>query len=234
MTKIFSSFFFIFLFINKSYEKSTIKRQLETNAHNTGYNYGNHNSNYDSSAPCSSQNCKKTWRILGTCLFILFIIIFLLIIICNIINWIKNTRNLNNNINNNKNDNDIDLLKKHYLFQNDLKWIIYNNDMIKYGEDCTICLDNFIINKSRVCFTNCHHIFHFSCLKQYILKSNDTHCPNCKFDFFSLLEDKDINYDSVEIDDSLPNNNIDDDNIKDINKKKDEIMTLKINSVDRI
>ena len=231
MSKIFSIIFFIFLFINKTYEKSNLKRQLESTAHNTGYNYGNHNSNYDSSAPCSSPKCKKSWRIFGICLFIFIIIIFLLILICNIINWIKTTRISNNSsysINDNNNNNN--LLKKHYLFQNDLKLIIYNNDMIKYGEECTICLENFIVNKVRVCLTPCHHIFHFSCLKQYIFKSNDTHCPNCKFDFFSLLEDKDINYDSVEIDDSLPNNNIDDDNIKDVNKKKDEIMILKLNT----
>ena len=231
MSKIFSIIFFIFLFINKTYEKSNLKRQLESTAHNTGYNYGNHNSNYDSSAPCSSPKCKKSWRIFGICLFIFIIIIFLLILICNIINWIKTTRISNNSsysINDNNNNNN--LLKKHYLFQNDLKLIIYNNDMIKYGEECTICLENFIVNKVRVCLTPCHHIFHFSCLKQYILKSNDTHCPNCKFDFFSLLEGKKIDYDLVEIDESLPNNNIDDDNIKDVNKKKDEIMILKLNT----
>jgi glutaredoxin-related protein len=231
MSKIFSIIFFIFLFINKTYEKSNLKRQLESTAHNTGYNYGNHNSNYDSSAPCSSPKCKKSWRIFGICLFILIIIIFLLILICNIINWIKTTRISNNSsysINDNNNNNN--LLKKHYLFQNDLKLIIYNNDMIKYGEECTICLENFIVNKVRVCLTPCHHIFHFSCLKQYIFKSNDTHCPNCKFDFFSLLEGKNIDYDLVEIDESLPNNNIDDDNIKDVNKKKDEIMILKLNT----
>ena len=231
MSKIFSIIFFIFLFINKTYEKSNLKRQLESTAHNTGYNYGNHNSNYDSSAPCSSPKCKKSWRIFGICLFIFIIIIFLLILICNIINWIKTTRISNNSsysINDNNNNNN--LLKKHYLFQNDLKLIIYNNDMIKYGEECTICLENFIVNKVRVCLTPCHHIFHFSCLKQYIFKSNDTHCPNCKFDFFSLLEGKKIDYDLVEIDESLPNNNIDDDNIKDVNKKKDEIMILKLNT----
>ena len=231
MSKIFSIIFFIFLFINKTYEKSNLKRQLESTAHNTGYNYGNHNSNYDSSAPCSSPKCKKSWRIFGICLFIFIIIIFLLILICNIINWIKTTRISNNSsysINDNNNNNN--LLKKHYLFQNDLKLIIYNNDMIKYGEECTICLENFIVNKVRVCLTPCHHIFHFSCLKQYIFKSNDTHCPNCKFDFFSLLEGKNIDYDLVEIDESLPNNNIDDDNIKDVNKKKDEIMILKLNT----
>ena len=231
MSKIFSIIFFIFLFINKTYEKSNLKRQLESTAHNTGYNYGNHNSNYDSSAPCSSPKCKKSWRIFGICLFIFIIIIFLLILICNIINWIKTTRISNNSsysINDNNNNNN--LLKKHYLFQNDLKLIIYNNDMIKYGEECTICLENFIVNKVRVCLTPCHHIFHFSCLKQYIFKSNDTHCPNCKFDFFSVLEGKKIDYDLVEIDESLPNNNIDDDNIKDVNKKKDEIMILKLNT----
>ena len=231
MSKIFSIIFFIFLFINKTYEKSNLKRQLESTAHNTGYNYGNHNSNYDSSAPCSSPKCKKSWRIFGICLFIFIIIIFLLILICNIINWIKTTRISNNSSYSiNDNNNNKDLLKKHYLFKNDLKLIIYNNDMIKYGEECTICLENFIVNKVRVCLTPCHHIFHFSCLKQYILKSNDTHCPNCKFDFFSLLEGKKIDYDLVEIDESLPNNNIDDDNIKDVNKKKDEIMILKLNT----
>ena len=229
MRKIFLIIFFIIIFINKSYENTKIQRQLETTAHNTGYNYGNHNTNYDSSSSCTSQKCKKTWKILEICLFLFLIFIFILIIICHIINRIRNLRiSTQQNLTMNENNN-IYLLKKHYLFQNDLKWIIYKNDIKNYGDECTICLENFIINKIRVCFTPCHHIFHFSCLKKYILKSNDTHCPNCKFDFFNLLEGKKIDYDLVQIDDSLPNNNIDHDIKEEKNKKKNENIILRIN-----
>ena len=230
MRKIFLIIFFIIIFINKSYENTKIQRQLETTAHNTGYNYGNHNTNYESSSSCTSQKCKKTWKkILEICLFLFLIFIFILIIICHIINRIRNSRiSTQQNLTMNENNN-IYLLKKHYLFQNDLKWIIYKNDIKNYGDECTICLENFIINKIRVCFTPCHHIFHFSCLKKYILKSNDTHCPNCKFDFFNLLEGKKIDYDLVQIDDSLPNNNIDDDIKEEKNKKKNENIILRIN-----
>ena len=118
------------------------------------------------------------------------------------------SRNIQGSNMNNENNN---LKKKHYLFQNDLKVQIYNENMIKFCNECTICLEQFIVNKIRICFTPCNHIFHFSCLKEYIIKSNDTHCPNCKFDFFSLLNDKNINYDLVKIDDNYPNDNIDDD-----------------------
>ena len=76
----------------------------------------------------------------------------------------------------------------------------------------------------------CHHVFHFSCLKDYILKSNDTHCPNCKFDFFSLLNGKNINYDLVEIDDNYPNDNIDDDQKKNDNNERDVSLNLNTNN----
>ena len=53
--------------------------------------------------------------------------------------------------------------------------------------------------KIRVYFTLFKHIFHFSCLKEYIIKSNDIYCPNCKFDYLTLPKEKNTNYDLVEI-----------------------------------
>ena len=220
MRKIFLIIFFIIIFINKSYENTKIQRQLETTAHNTGYNYGNHNTNYDSSSSCTSQKCKKTWKILEICLFLFLIFIFILIIICHIINRFRNSRiSTQQNLTMNENNN-IYLLKKHYLFQNDLKWIIYNEDLKKFNENCTICLENFIIEKTKVCHTPCNHIFHFSCLRNYIFQSGDIHCPNCKFDFYSLLKGKDIDLGSFQIKEEMVFDNIDNNNKETDDKEK--------------
>ena len=237
-----SKYIIIFLLITSISSNSNHSKKIEKNKNrnlnnygygngfNTGYydstGYYNGNS-YDSTNPnpCSSEKCKKNYAIIGYIFFGILLFFFILIIIYNIYLCLRRNDNTSSSYepNYNMNIENNNLKKKHYLFQNDLKYQIYNENMAKFGNECTICLETFIVNKIRVCFTPCKHIFHFSCLKEYIIKSNDTHCPNCKFDFFTLLKDKNINYDLVEIDDNYPNDNIDDDEKKDDNNERDDV-----------
>ena len=71
--------------------------------------------------------------------------------------------------------------RKHLLFQSILIPQIYDKEE---EEVCAICLQNLKIKKSKVCFTNCKHVFHFYCLKKYVLNSDKTICPLCKEDLF--------------------------------------------------
>ena len=175
---------------------------------------------------CTSKECIKGEISIFLYLFIaVFIVMFSCIGIYYLYKCIRkhfliNTLNNNNNNNNVENDNISEennsksdsLIIKYYLFQNDLKWIIYNDNLKKFNENCTICLENFILGKTKVSHTPCNHIFHFSCLRNYIFQSGDIHCPNCKFDFFSLINEKDIDFSSFQIKEELLFDNIDNSN----------------------
>lgn len=65
------------------------------------------------------------------------------------------------------------------IFENSLKPIPFNNEIGKYNTNCTICIENF--NKDQpVCFTECCHVFHNNCLKQWLITNiMNPKCPNC-------------------------------------------------------
>ena len=168
---------------------------------------------------CTSKECIKSE--MSQFLYLFIVVVLIMISGLGIYYLYKCIRNLyldnnannahgyeNNNISKEKNSKNDSLIIKYYLFQNDLKWIIYNEDLKKFNENCTICLENFIIEKTKVCHTPCNHIFHFSCLRNYIFQSGDIHCPNCKFDFYSLLKGKDIDLGSFQINEEILSDNI--------------------------
>ena len=181
---------------------------------------------------CTSKECIKGEISIFLYLFIaVFIVMFSCVGIYYLYKCIRkhfliNTLNNNNNNNNVENDNISEennsksdsLIIKYYLFQNDLKWIIYNDNLKKFNENCTICLENFILEKTKVCHTPCNHIFHFSCLRNYIFQTGDIHCPNCKFDFLSLIKGKDIDFSSFQINEEIFVDNINNMN-EEINNK---------------
>jgi hypothetical protein len=78
-------------------------------------------------------------------------------------------------------------LKVNYLFQNNMKPEIYSERFGKDEKECTICLNKFILNKSKIVLTPCHHFFHFYCLKKYLLDGKGKKCPNCNSDFFETF-----------------------------------------------
>ncbi len=93
-----------------------------------------------------------------------------------------------------KKDNEITRVKIEYLFKNNLKQKIIKLKFpnLLYNE-CSICLEN-IKENDKVSYTPCKHIFHFDCLKNYIKSTLKTNCPLCKFDFFSLLTNENIDF----------------------------------------
>ena len=71
----------------------------------------------------------------------------------------------------------IKILMKQYIEK-----VIYNKDLgLEYGDNCTICINNFLDN-IEIYRTPCEHIFHKDCLNKYlkkISKKNKLTCPNC-------------------------------------------------------
>ena len=132
--------------------------------------------------------------------------------------------------------------QKHYLFQNIINEKIY--DEILKEDTCSICINKFIINKSKICITPCNHIFHFYCLKKYMLDGKGNKCPNCNFDFLEVFKTIKIKPSTVEIipiderdnpilyseevinKDSNINNNKDNDNSNNIENNKKEVVNL--------
>ena len=154
---------------------------------------------------------KKISIIIG----IILIFLFILLIICMILKRNSLERydiqsNLEitlyiNHLNDSSNEN-IGKKKKIYLFQNIIRPIKYKKEFEIYGTQCMICLDNFNENNNEICLTSCKHVFHYNCLKDYMMKTEDSHCPDCKFDFFSLLENKNIDYSEISYESSRNDN----------------------------
>ena len=96
----------------------------------------------------------------------------------------KRTR-INNNGNNNQNEKT--QYKIEFLFMTELHPIKYSKEFFNNADNnCSICLENFVENKSIICLTPCSHIFHFDCLIKWSENvENSFKCPNCNFDFLS-------------------------------------------------
>ena len=78
-------------------------------------------------------------------------------------------------------------MQVNYLFQNNMKPEIYSEKFGKEEKECTICLNNLKLNKSKIVLTQCYHYFHFYCLKKYLLDGKGKRCPNCNSDFFETF-----------------------------------------------
>ena len=138
------------------------------------------------------------------CLLVIIIIVYF-IIKKNYIQRRSNQINLNRN-KITKEEKELILKKKEYLFQNELKPKILKLKIPEnYFNECAICLDNIKENDT-ITNTPCNHIFHFDCFKKYMFVTTDTHCPLCKFDFFSILNGKEIDFENINIENNNPNN----------------------------
>ena len=64
---------------------------------------------------------------------------------------------------------------------------------VKDGNTCTICIEDFKENKSRVSITPCKHVFHYQCLSNWMVKNvMNPKCPNCNFNLIQDVKDSDI------------------------------------------
>lgn len=70
----------------------------------------------------------------------------------------------------------------------------YNKKMgIKDGNTCTICIEDFIENKSKVSITSCQHVFHYNCLSNWLIQNvQNPKCPNCNYILTKDVENKTI------------------------------------------
>ena len=82
--------------------------------------------------------------------------------------------------------------KKINLSKKALKNDIFSDKLIqKYGNSCSICLEQFIIEKSEISITPCEHIFHMACIHKWIESNgSNPYCPNCKYDFIKKKDRK--------------------------------------------
>jgi hypothetical protein len=109
------------------------------------------------------------------------------------------TYNINSeriNLNANKN---LIIAQQHFLFQNIMKPEIFSERFKFTEKNCSICLLDFILGKSKICITNCHHIFHFYCLKKYVLQKKGKKCPICNNNFFEIFKNIKIEEKNIKI-----------------------------------
>jgi hypothetical protein len=102
----------------------------------------------------------------------------------------ENNDNPENNTNRDNNQKNFDEVYKNsdkqieYILKESFIECQYNKGILHYGTNCTICLDIFVLNKSKVLITPCQHMFHYKCLKDWLYKNkNHTICPNCNLNF---------------------------------------------------
>ena len=186
-------FFFIIFFVITS--QSNIQKN-----NNTSQKYLNRINRNQKNSKCIFGRCNDS--IIGFTFLGMIFTFFLFCIIATIYENYKRRRLISSNIekkqeydenneeekSNNSNENEV--IKIPNIVHNNLISKIYTEDMIKSGEECVICLKKFILNKIKVCLIPCNHIFHFSCIKDYIILSDDYHCPICGFDFSSYIRKK--------------------------------------------
>ena len=102
------------------------------------------------------------------------------------------------------------------LFDTKLKMRKYlKKDNINVTTACSICLEEFIENKSEVSITPCMHIFHYKCLHNWLFMENSKClCPYCNNNLLSdkppakrhIVKEKKIINEKTDILDKLGNN----------------------------
>ena len=145
----------------------------------------------------SKKDTLKNYRI---ALIVLCIVIFSCIGICIIIYLVKYRRNRpelynlraiqiqdNHNSRNNGIYQDEKKNKLEKLYKNQLKKRKYlKKENINETTACSICLEEFVENKSEVSITPCMHIFHYKCLYNWLFMENSKSlCPYCNYDLLS-------------------------------------------------
>ena len=70
----------------------------------------------------------------------------------------------------------------------------YHKNMgLKDGTNCTICIEKFRNNKSKVSVTSCGHVFHYKCLSSWLTKNVvNPKCPNCNHNFLLDIKNEDL------------------------------------------
>ena len=141
--------------------------------------------------------CSKT---ASTITLILTILVFLGCVLC-VILWIRNCiiyRRERNNAMNEAERKDLLLKQKlTYLFTKEIKPFNFSLEKPILDDNCPVCLEKFD-TKKQICITPCNHYYHYFCLSKYAFNSKDTLCPLCKFNYLSILDNKNINFAKID------------------------------------
>ena len=71
---------------------------------------------------------------------------------------------------------------------------------IKDGNTCTICIEEFKENRSKVSITPCNHVFHYKCLTNWLVKNvKNPKCPNCNHNLVSDIDIKNGGIQTIEV-----------------------------------
>ena len=118
-----------------------------------------------------------------------------------------NQSSISNNIDNNNQANYSEYFKivnsnrekMDNLFRTEFLPKIYNkNNENNNCHNCTICMEDFINNSSKVLSTKCGHTFHHKCFKEWTYRNIICpKCPNCNY--LILGPDSEINLESISI-----------------------------------
>ena len=85
-------------------------------------------------------------------------------------------------------------LKINFALKHALNWKKFKKELgLKDGNTCTICIEEFKENKSKVSVTPCKHVFHYKCLSNWLRKNvKNPKCPNCNYNLIQDVKDIDI------------------------------------------
>ena len=176
-------FFFLLIIIIKS----NISTQVDDEIGSKGY-CKNHK---------DSILCSKTASTITLILtFLVFIGCALFIILC-IRNLIIYRRERNNAINEAERKDLLLKQKLTYLFTKEIKPFNFSLEKPILDDNCPVCLEKFD-TKKQICITPCNHYYHYFCLSKYAFNSKDTLCPLCKFNYLSILDNKNINFAKID------------------------------------
>ena len=175
-------FFFLLIIIIKS----NLSTQVDDEIGSKGY-CKNHK---------DSILCSKTASTITLILtFLVFIGCALFIILC-IRNLIIYRRERNNAINEAERKDLMIKQKLTYLFTKEIKPFFFSFEKPTLDDNCPVCLEKFD-KKKQICITPCKHYYHYFCLSKYAFETKDTLCPLCKFDYMSILNDKNIDFTKI-------------------------------------
>ena len=202
--------FYIIIIINHLYQLKSINLRKIIEAKKTS-------SNYCEQSP-KSLYCRN--RTLFYIILIISLLGTILGIIYLIISCISKSRKRRNNSRDrtrrirayslitNRLENEILIQKKiSYLFTKELIPTFFSKENNNKYNICPVCLEKYT-EGSEICITPCNHCFHFICIRNYAIMTKNSSCPLCKFDYLSILDGKNINYNNIEII-TLKSNNTD-------------------------
>ena len=141
--------------------------------------------------------CSKTASIITLILTILVFLGCLLFVILCIRNLIIYRRQRNNAINEAERKELLIKQKLTYLFTKEIKPFNFSLEKPILDENCPVCLEKFD-SKKQICITPCKHYYHYYCLSKYAIETKDTLCPLCKFNYLSILDNKNISFTTIE------------------------------------